>query len=281
MSKVGNQDLGGLAPIPAGTPVATVVDSEPVDDYVQDKEEQPVQPNGAPGGVPAVEKPAFTPTAYAYPVLPEAGGIVWTEMHGVKKHRDGSVQTFKVNVTGRGRSAKEAFANLVELITDGKMSLEEFRKSCDLSLFQYVPPSQSAPAVNKLANIDNPILTGTPVQPTGTPPAVQSAQELGGVVTGGIINVVALDITPRADGKVSLAFFGNDRKQPRNQYADLTWVTDVDHAIEKLKVVTGFAGQHFKVAGTYNLPCKLHWVPSAKKNANGIPYKNVDHFEAA
>lgn len=216
-------------------------------------------------------KPHFTPTAFASPVMPEAGGICWTEMHGVKIGADGSTQTFKINVTGRGRSSKEAFANLVELITDGKMSPEEFRTATKLSLFQFVAPSTKAPEVKVLANIANPIVT---------PPAIQQAQALGGTVSGGVLNIVKLDISPRADGKCDLKFYGNDKAQPKNKYPDLTWVTTADYAIDKLKTVAGFSGEHFAMVGSYDLKCKLVWVASEKLNRNGAPYKNVERFEA-
>lgn len=213
----------------------------------------------------------FTPTEYATPVLPEAGGICWTEWHGVKSHADGSVQTFKINITGRGRNTKEAFANLVELITDGKMSPEEFRAETKLSLFPYIAPSIKAPEVKTLANIANPILI-----PPATP--LQLAEELGGIA-GGVLDIVHLEITPRADGKCDLKFYGNDKAQPRNKYPDLTWVTTVDYAVDKLKTVAGFSGEHFRVSGSFELKCKLVWVASEKLNRNGVPYKNIDHFE--
>lgn len=218
-----------------------------------------------------------TPTVFvSTESVPEWGGIAWTEMWGSHTNADGTnMKTFKINITGRGRTSKEAFANLVEMITDGKMSPEEFRAEVKLSLFQPVPDSKKTPEVRTQAVINNNPIANAPVAPQ-TPAA-------GPAVTGApnILHIVAMDIVPRADGKVELKFFGNDKKSPRNQYADLSWVTQADKAVEKLLPIAGFTVAHFAAAASYELKCKLIWTPSDKLNRNNVPYKNVDHFEPA
>lgn len=286
MSKVGNsQDIDDvLPPIPAGTPPAnsaptTMPEEElPPEGMGEDLDEEPTEK----------KKPAFTPTKFTPPPdMPELGGICWTEMYGQREMNDKSIATFKINCTGRGRTAKEAFANLVELITDGKMSPEEFRASVHLGLIQYQPPRQNSPA--PLKPLNEVVGNGTAVtsQATGaaTPPptavgTVSSGAQATDATQGGVFDIVCLDVTPRSDGKVKLDFFGNDKKQPRNQYPSVYWVTDIDHALDKLKTVAGFSAGHMKVAGSFNLPCKLHWVPGGL-NSKGNPYKNVDYLEPA
>ncbi len=244
---------------------------------------------------PEAEKPKFTPTSFS-PVdgAPEAFGIAWTELHGWKHDNvTGQDMVFKINVTGRGRTAREALENLVDVITDGKMNLAEFRREAHLGLYPHVPegkkpPAVNTPAENKKAPANQAPAPAAPAaQSPAAPPApasnspVNQAQNLGGQITGGVFRIVAMDVLPRADGRVDLKFFGNDKKQPRNQYPDITWTIAPETACEKLATVGGFMPEHLAKAQTYNLPCKLHWVNSDKLNRNQVPYKNVVSFEPA
>jgi hypothetical protein len=123
---------------------------------------------------------------------------------------------------------------------------------------------------------------GVPAPAAGPVPggAVAAAQELGGQVFGGIIDIVSLDVTPKMDGKVKIDFFGNDRKIPRNQYASLSWTTTPEMALSKLNAVAGFTNDQMYRVGSFSLKCRLYWVPG-KLNKAGVPYKDVDHFEPA
>ncbi len=258
-----------------------------------DQSESPAPtPSGA-NESPAEEKPKFTPTTFIPPEnLPEAFGIAWTELHGYKHDNvTGQDMPFKINVTGRGRTAREAFENLVDMITDGKMSAAEFRREAHIGLYPHVPAGKpapatpatpatpKAPAAAKPATSSAP--TPAPVSPAAPAAPAAPAPAAPGSAVGatGIFNIVAMDVMPQADGRVVLKFFGNDKKQPRNQYPDITWTIAPETACEKLAPLGGFMPEHLSKAQTYNLPCKLHWVNSEKLNRNQQPYKNIVSFE--
>jgi hypothetical protein len=217
----------------------------------------------------------------------ERGGVAWTDLQGFTEDDQG-VHPFKISLTARALTPKEALISLVEAITDGKMTLEEFKAKTHLSLIQRLPgkqapvanianaPAAHAPAVQP--GVPAPAAIGAQAPVAGGP--VAAAQALGGQVVGGMFPIVSLDVTPRADGKVSLSFFGNDKKLPRNQYASISWVTTPETAIQKLAPVAAFTPAHFTGAGQFALACKLFWVNGENLNKNGVPYKNVDHFEA-
>jgi hypothetical protein len=227
----------------------------------------------------------------------ERGGVAWVDLFGYTTDADG-VHPFKIGLTARALTAKEALISLVEAVTDGKMNLEKFKETTHLSLIQRMP-GKAAPAAaahgasTGVANIANapapavkpgvpapaPTAIGAPAPVPGG--AVAAAQDVGGQVTGGWFPIVSLDITPKADGKVKLDFFGNDKKTPRNQYASITWVTTPENAIQKLFPVAAFTLAQLSAAGQFSLACRLYWVNAANLNKNGVPYKNVDHFELA
>jgi len=191
--------------------------------------------------------------------LGEAGGVAFASLRHYRYNDDGEVEMLEVSVTGRGRNAREAFDNLGDVIKYAiakgwnpykKISSAPARvKAQEAPVGQAVPAVPAAPVVQK------------PVEPVYEP--LQGQEN--------VIDATKLVVTPRPDGKVSLAFFSEGHK-----WADITKVCSVADAVKTLAPIGGFAAEHLQALTTYE-PISAHitWVESEKKNSAGNPYKNI------
>lgn len=87
---------------------------------------------------------------------------------------------------------------------------------------------------------------------------------------GGTFHIAKMTVTPRADGKVELAFF-----EAGHQYADIKAIKTPADAAVLLQPTGGWTPQHFAAVAEYPLNCAIDWTPSANLNKNGKPYKNI------
>lgn len=92
------------------------------------------------------------------------------------------------------------------------------------------------------------------------------------------VNAVFMTVEPKPGGKVTLNFFGNDRKQPHNQFADLY----VTRSAEQLaKDMPYLDPEIFEQAGEYTCSLVVGYVLSDKLNTKGNPYKDVQYIRQA
>jgi hypothetical protein len=105
-----------------------------------------------------------------------------------------------------------------------------------------------------------------------TPPPAQTNEPIYEDVAGeNVFTATKLIVTPREDGKVSLAFYASGHK-----WADITKVCTVEQAVAILKPIGGFTPEHFAGIKTYEpIAAEITWVESDKKNSAGKPYKNI------
>jgi hypothetical protein len=193
--------------------------------------------------------------------LGEAGGVAFTSLRYYRYTENGETEMVEVSVTGRGRNAREAFENLGDVIS--------YAKSKGWTAYKKVSGAPARPQIATTA-----VPAAVPAVPTvpalpavpAAPKAVEPVQEEGNVITAS-----KLVVTPRPDGKVSLAFFAEGHK-----WADITKVCSVEQAVAFLTPIGGFTAEHLKAVATYE-PILAHitWVESDKKNAAGNPYKDI------
>jgi len=126
-------------------------------------------------------------------------------------------------------------------------------------------PVGQQPAVEKASAPTPPQLATVPGLP-GPQPAPAPAN--GGAVQ--TLQAVKLEITPKADGKAELKFYGAG-----HQYPDITSTRSLDKLLELLAPTGGWTGEHLAQAGSYNVQIAVDWKASDKLNSKGKPYKDV------
>lgn len=92
------------------------------------------------------------------------------------------------------------------------------------------------------------------------------------------MRVVYIEVLPQADGKTEVKFFGNDKKQPHNQYPD---VYSKRVAADHIKNMPFLDSAIFSKAGNYTVSLVLGYTLSAKTNAKGNPYKDIQYIKQA
>lgn len=102
------------------------------------------------------------------------------------------------------------------------------------------------------------------IEPPAPPAPVAAHSE------GGTFHIVKMAVTPRADGKVELAFF-----EAGHQYADVKAVKTPPECAAMLKPIGDWKPEHFAAVKEYAMTCIIDWKPSANLNKSGKPYKNI------
>lgn len=195
--------------------------------------------------------------------LGEAGGVAFTSLRHYRYNDDGETEMLEVSITGRGRSAREAFDNLGDVI--------RYAKSKGWTAYKKVSGAPSKPQVATPAApaVAAPAAPVAPVAPVVQKPAEPVYEPLQGQEN--VLVATKLVVTPRPDGKVELAFFSDGHK-----WADIKKVCSVADAVKTLAPIGGFTAEHLKALTTYEpITAHITWVESEKKNAAGNPYKNI------
>ena len=92
------------------------------------------------------------------------------------------------------------------------------------------------------------------------------------------VKAVHISVEPKPGGKTSVNFFGNDRKQPHNQFADVY----VTRSAEQLGQLMPFIDPTvFEQAGEYAAVLTVGYTLSDKLNTKGNPYKDVQYVRQA
>ena len=118
---------------------------------------------------------------------------------------------------------------------------------------------------DKAINVD----AAPPTISTAVTTPAQPAQAQSGAI-GGTFNITKMTVTPRADGKVELAFF-----EAGHQYADIKAIKTATECAALLQPIGAWTPQHFAAVAEYQVTCLIDWKPSANLNKNGKPYKNI------
>ena len=87
-----------------------------------------------------------------------------------------------------------------------------------------------------------------------------------------VFHVVSMDVVPAANGKASVALFGDTHKQPRDDYATMTisnWKVE-----ELKKIFLPYYEFSFAKAVSLKVDFMVEYYNSSKLNTQGNPYKN-------
>lgn len=194
----------------------------------------------------------------------EAGGVAFAQIRHIREV-DGGTEVLEVNLTGRGRNTREAFENLGDCLkyAQGK-GWSAYRKVNELPHSSAAQkPALVLPTKAQVAGPASPIKTvaTSAVSASGSPANYSS----------GVYHVTKLEVTPRADGKVTLGFF-----EAGHKWADITKVCTVDVAISTLAPLGDFTEEHLRVAAVFDdILATIRWIDSENLNSKGKPYKNI------
>ena len=92
------------------------------------------------------------------------------------------------------------------------------------------------------------------------------------------IHAVHMTVEPKAGGKVNVNFFGNDRLQPHNKYADIYITRTLDQLEKDMPFLDP---ETFEDAAEYTVDLLVGYTLSDKLNTKGNPYKDVQYIQQA
>ena len=90
-----------------------------------------------------------------------------------------------------------------------------------------------------------------------------------------LFHCISLDIDPQRDGRVKASFFGNDFKQPRDDYAQASLLLSPEDIQQALGKYHEFKLETLQKIGTFSVDFYVETYLSSKMNSKGKPYKNV------
>lgn len=202
--------------------------------------------------------------------LPEAPAIAWMSVYPL----DGSNE---VRLTTRANTIEEALDDLINGVKYAEAKYGMTRKN---PAIRTAPTPQPAvpTSTTSVATPAAPLPPGAvPPPPVGQPAAAVTApaeDQTPGVLHS--YHVVSVLVTPQANGKTKVEFFGNDKKLPVNEYSFLSYINTPDGCATLFKTLGPWTAQHFSVASRYDtLNVTADWEYSTKRSSRGTPYKNV------
>jgi len=92
------------------------------------------------------------------------------------------------------------------------------------------------------------------------------------------IHAVYMTIEPKAGGKINVNFFGNDRKQPHNQFADIYYTRTLDQLKKDMPFL---APETYENADEFTVDLVVGYTLSDKPNTKGNPYKDIQYIKSA
>jgi hypothetical protein len=124
---------------------------------------------------------------------------------------------------------------------------------------------------------------GKKLQAAGTAAVVPETPRAGAQT----MRCVSMDILPQPGRKVTVELYGDEFKQPRNDYATLflnaseggRW--DIAKLIELFSPYHTFLPATFTQAGTFNVDFTVEYHESSRTNSKGNPYLDVDRIIVA
>lgn len=90
-----------------------------------------------------------------------------------------------------------------------------------------------------------------------------------------VVHAVYMEVEPKADGRVNVNWFGNDKKQPRNQFADIYTSRTPDGLAQAMPF---FAAEMWTKPGSYSCKLAVGYTLSEKLNSKGNPYRDIQYI---
>lgn len=189
--------------------------------------------------------------------LPEAGGIAYCTVWGIKTDENGVQHEVSINLTSRGFTASEALDNLLEgLKHAAELKLHPYRKSEKVPEKREttLPPSTIQEAAPETAD-----------EPVYGPVAETPDEE-----TSGTIDAVSFDVLLRPDGKTEVSFYAEGLKYP------VIKTVRAPNTMVRVFQATGlqWTEEHFQKPGTFKIPLKVRWI-RGKEYMPGKYHKDI------
>lgn len=183
------------------------------------------------------------------------------------------------SLTVRGPNFMWALDQLAAAITYGK---EKYKLTpCDTA--EPPAPNQAAVAATVAAPpalilppASAPGATLTPPPPgapAGAPAPAATQPQLN------TIHIAKIGVTPVAGGKVTVAFFGDEHKQPSDDFPSVTNTMPIDKAVDLFAPIGQWTAQYFTAANEYMVNCWLIWKEGRANPKTGKPYKDIVRLE--
>lgn len=136
------------------------------------------------------------------------------------------------------------------------------------------PPASTTPPASPGIPSGAPMTPPSASAPAGAPPVPPTTQpELR------LLHVAKVVMTPVVGGKVTIAFYSDERKQPVDDYPSLTNTMSVENAIGLFSAIGQWTAQYFAVAQEYMVNFKLVWKEGRANPKTGKPYKDIVRLE--
>ena len=119
-------------------------------------------------------------------------------------------------------------------------------------------------------------------QGQGAQAITKAAQaKIAGVREGNeVFKCISMDITPQADGRSKVEFFGNEFRQPRDKWAICSSLWTPDKLQALIAPYFEFQQDTFNAFGTFDVEFNVEYYFSKNTNQEGNPYKNVSKIHA-
>lgn len=99
--------------------------------------------------------------------------------------------------------------------------------------------------------------------------------------TNELFHCVSIDILPQPGGVTQVHYYGDNFKQPRNDYFTVSSFGEPAKLREILEPYHKFKEETFRMAGTFSVDFYCEWYHSNKMNSQGNPYKNLSQIHVA
>jgi len=194
----------------------------------------------------------------SFPEAPVSDTLKWIDSDG-----------YEHLLTIRGYSV----SSVMKVIAETRLAIaEQGGKPPSKNLAPAAPaPQPDKPAQIALEEGNKPLAAKLQAQADAVPPAPNGE-------AWNVYDAVFVRILPQPDNKVNIEFYGNERKKPHNDYAELKvnkWT--VEAAAGLMKHVTS---HDVRVAGEFSLPCRVYWQNGKEyttQSGEKRNYKNVAH----
>jgi len=154
-------------------------------------------------------------------------------------------------------------------LQDWPNAADEYKKICERFALKQASAPKPAPSAPVKDNKAVAVL-----KQAGAAPEVIAAAKAATAGQKSVLEIHAVHMTvePKPGGKVNVNFFGNDRKQPHNQFADI-YVTRT--AVQLSSDMPFLDPEIFESAEEYAVDLTIGYTLSDKLNSKSNPYKDV------
>jgi hypothetical protein len=194
------------------------------------------------------------------PLLPEAGGVAWVDLFGLKSDDQGVKHLVKISLTQRSSSSAEALEGLLATM---RLAGEKYK----LAPYQISTTPAPAPVAVK------------PAPATAKPAPAPAVTTVDGDI---VMRVVKIDVLPQPGGKTKVSFYGDTFTKPVDKFPTISSTRAPD---QHAAVFSALGEEYndpdiFEEAVSWTLTCGLIYRLSEKLDSKGNPFKDLVRLTA-